>query len=566
MQAITPTHIIWLKRHLDMYSFNDERALALKDGIMAYDEKKQNRHQAELLYEEFLKLFSNNMFYYGFKKTKQSVTSDKIDAYLVYNKYNALTPIGLMREVRGDIEYPYEKAKSEYEDSFKDCDKELRTVGKGSKKRKFFDAVTWRQKPMLFRAAIAFVMLLVVGIKLFASKNIILDEVKNGGVIGKIIWGIIGVFVLAALISFIGEVIGVIKWTRYERALKWATECLRDFDDEMDERANRSGMVGKDVRDRELVDDWLSNFRVNVDDSEEETEPVVNETLYRSGFIGSRSAVVWKETDKYQVKLVEAAGNDARIIPYADRSFARQKRDFAHKIGSIKKQWKKGASWKKQFGIGAYIVLIMTGVFLFLCVGKIDYCAAVSEGLPRHLFEEEEDNVFRTEAEVAKEEAQVKTADPYAREGFERIGVKEVKASSEKETNGAKNVIDGKTDTCWVEDKDGEGVNESIEFTFDGTKEISYITVCNGSAASGSEYNISSRPRSLRLEFKKDGKTKTMISVDLNDEWKQEETVYELKTPTECDTLKVYIGSVYSGTLNKDTSLAEIGFYGKTGK
>ena len=57
-----------------------------------------------------------------------------------------------------------------------------------------------------------------------------------------------------------------------------------------------------------------------------------------------------------------------------------------------------------------------------------------------------------------------------------------------------------------------------------------------------------------------------MISVDLNDEWKQEETVYELKTPTECDTLKVYIGSVYSGTLNKDTSLAEIGFYGKTGK
>lgn len=566
MQAITPTHIIWLKRHLDLYSFNDERGQALKESILAYDEKKQNRHQAELIYEEFLKLFSNNMFYYGFKKTKQSVTSDQLDAYLVYNKYNALTPIGLMREVRGDIEYPFDKAKCEYENAFSEQELQLRTVVTGSKKRKFFDAVTWRQKPMLFRALIALALLLVVGVKLFLSKHVIIDEVKNGGIIGKVIWGFVALLVLAGLISFLGEVFGVIKWFKYKKALKWATKCMDDFRDEMDEKTNRKGMTGGDERDREMVDDWLNDFRVQVDE-EFAQAPAEEQQPPKTGFAGPRNAIVWRETDKYQVKLVEVMGRDDRTLPLADRSFASQKRECDRNIAGVRKMWKKGASWKKHFGVGAYVVLILVGAFLFVCVGKIDYCSAISDGLPKQLFEEDGATVIKSEAEEVKEDEKTpedtKPVDENAEAGYERIKIKSVEASSEKKDFPAKYIIDGDYNTCWQEDLEGEGVNEYITFTFTGAKKLEYLTLCNGNAASGAEYNMSSRPRTIRLEYILDGKTKSVSSLNLTDEWLQKETKYDLPSAAECDTVKVYIGSVYSGTLNKDTSISEIGFYGK---
>lgn len=566
MQAITPTHIIWLKRHLDLYSFNDERGQALRDSILAYDEKKQNRHQAELIYEEFLKLFSNNMFYYGFKKTKQSVTSDQLDAYLVYNKYNALTPIGLMREVRGDIEYPYDKAKCEYENAFKEQEKQLRAVGSGSKKRKFFDNVTWRQKPMLFRALIALALLIVVGVKLFLSRNIIIDEVKNGGLVGKIIWIFVGILVLAGFISFLGEVYGVIKWFRYNRALKWANKCMDDFRDEMDEKTNRRGMSGAEERDREMVDDWLNDFRVQVD--EEFEQPLQEEQIsqHRTEFAGPRNAIVWRETDKYQVKLVETMGRDDRTLPLADRSFAAQKRECDRNIAGIKRMWKKGASWKKHFGVGAYAVLILSGVFLFLCVGKIDYCRVISEGFTDSFLSNDEkikipDSNAEDENGEQKQEVEKKSADKYAEPGCERIKIKSAEASSEKKDNPVRYAMDGDYLTCWQEDKEGEGVTESITFTFDGVKNLAYFTMCNGNAASGAEYNMSSRVRTVRIEFILEGMTKNVSTIDINDEWKQEETIYRLPRATECDRVKVYIGSVYSGTLNKDTSISEIGFY-----
>lgn len=568
MQAITPTHIIWLKRHLDLYSFNDERANALRESIIAYDEKKQNRNQAELIYEEFLKLFSNNMFYYGFKKTNQSITSDQFDAYLVYNKYNALTPIGLMREVKGEIAYPYDKAKCEYENALKEQEKQLKAIGANTKKKKFFANVSWRRKPMLFRTGIAAVLLAVLAVKLFLSKDIMLNEIKNGGVIGKVIWGVVALFVLAGIIGFIGEVIGVIKWALYNRSIKWADITLRDYNEQMDEVSNRRGMTGGESYSNEVVDDWVTDFRVQIDE-DEETAVESDRTLDGGvGFAGPRNAIVWKETDKYQVKLVETMGRDDRTLPLAERTFAAQKSGCEHHISAIKRMWKKGSNWKKSFRAGSYVVLILTGIFLFVCVGKINYCDVINTGIEDAINKATEENLFKPDNETSDSEAEADASeDPYAEDGNKRIKVVSVEASSERESSSisykASNVIDGSYDTCWQDGVEGEGVNESLTFKFENKIELAYITVCNGNAGSGSEYSISSRPKVIRLEFMVDGKVKNNMAITLKDEWKSEETVYKLPKPFECDMLIVHIQSTVSGSLNDHTSIAEIGFYGK---
>jgi len=568
MQAITPTHIIWLKRHLDLYSFNDERAQALKESILAYDEKKQNRSQAELIYEEFLKLFSNNMFYYGFKKTNQSITSDQFDAYLVYNKYNALTPIGLMREVKGEIAYPYDKAKCEYENALKEQEKQLKAIGATTKKQKFFANVSWRRKPMIFRAGIAAVLLAVLAVKLFLSKDVIVNEVKNGGLIGKIIWGVVALFVLAGVIGFVGEVIGVIKWALYTRSIKWANTTLKDYNEQMDEVSNRRGMTGGESYSNEVVDDWVTDFRVQMDDEDEQAEEMPRTTESAAAYAGPRNAIVWKETDKYQVKLVETMGRDDRTLPMAERTFAAQKSECEHHIAAVKRMWKKGASWKKSFRAGSYVVLVLTGIFLFVCVGKINYCDVINTGIEDTIKNATEENLFKPDKSENKADTEAEnTDDPYAEDDSRRLKVVSVEASSERESSSisykASNLIDGNYDTCWQDGIEGEGVNENLTFKFEDKIELAYITVCNGNAGSGSEYSISSRPKVVRLEFLVDGKVKNNMAITLKDEWKSEETKYALPKPFECDMLIVHIQSTVSGSLNDHTSIAEIGFYGK---
>lgn len=115
--------------------------------------------------------------------------------------------------------------------------------------------------------------------------------------------------------------------------------------------------------------------------------------------------------------------------------------------------------------------------------------------------------------------------------------------------------VDGSLSTAWVEGLDGDGLGESITFTFDRTCLFSGMWINAGYQKSENLYRMNNRPATLTLTFS-DGTEQTVSLQDVNG---RQDIPFSF--PVEAESVQLTITSVYAGNTYADTVISEISFY-----
>ena len=116
----------------------------------------------------------------------------------------------------------------------------------------------------------------------------------------------------------------------------------------------------------------------------------------------------------------------------------------------------------------------------------------------------------------------------------------------------AKNVIDGKQATYWVEGGEGSGLGSWVQLDFAAPATVTALRLWNGTWYSFDYWQRHSRLKEVELEFS-DG---TKMKKTLTDEKLME--LVSLDKPVKASWVKVKIKSVHSGNTFNDTALSEV--------
>ena len=116
-------------------------------------------------------------------------------------------------------------------------------------------------------------------------------------------------------------------------------------------------------------------------------------------------------------------------------------------------------------------------------------------------------------------------------------------------------MMDGDLSTAWVEGASGDGIGESVTFTFDGTYLVSGFQIYAGYQKSDALYEKNSRPADLTVTFSNGDEA----AVTLADESGSQRIAFD--APAETNSVTLTIDSVYSGSKYEDTVISEIVFY-----
>lgn len=127
--------------------------------------------------------------------------------------------------------------------------------------------------------------------------------------------------------------------------------------------------------------------------------------------------------------------------------------------------------------------------------------------------------------------------------------------SEKNYTHFPENIVDGTLQNAWVEGAVGQGVEEWIQFSFNGTYTVSGIEIYSGYQKSADLYQKNSRPKDVRIVFS-DGTEESFTLDDIDGI----QTLYFSKGMN-TDTLTLYIESVYPGTKFEDTVISEINLF-----
>ncbi len=127
--------------------------------------------------------------------------------------------------------------------------------------------------------------------------------------------------------------------------------------------------------------------------------------------------------------------------------------------------------------------------------------------------------------------------------------------SEQNMTHLPSRVIDGDLSTAWVEGASGQGIGESIHFTFDDDYLVTGLIIHAGYQKSDSHYRKNSRPKEILVEFYNGGKERFILQ-DTNSE--QNLKFHDSRV---VDGMAIYIESVYEGDTYEDTCISEVSIY-----
>lgn len=119
----------------------------------------------------------------------------------------------------------------------------------------------------------------------------------------------------------------------------------------------------------------------------------------------------------------------------------------------------------------------------------------------------------------------------------------------------ADRAIDGDLSAAWVEGAPGDGIGESITFTFDGVYRVSGMHIHAGYQKSAELYQRNARPAVLTVTFS-DGGEQTVTLQDVNG---VQDVSFD--APAETESVTLTIASVYPGSKFEDTVISEVAFY-----
>lgn len=121
---------------------------------------------------------------------------------------------------------------------------------------------------------------------------------------------------------------------------------------------------------------------------------------------------------------------------------------------------------------------------------------------------------------------------------------------------GARNAIDGKTNTAWNEGAEGRGIGEWIEMSAPVKQTVSGIRIMGGYNKTNEIYYKNHRPRQVTIAFD-DGSTYTGTMSDAYNQFQD----MKFDEPVRTSTLRVTIDSVYEGSYYDDCCITEIEVY-----
>jgi uncharacterized protein (DUF1330 family) len=117
---------------------------------------------------------------------------------------------------------------------------------------------------------------------------------------------------------------------------------------------------------------------------------------------------------------------------------------------------------------------------------------------------------------------------------------------------GARNLIDGRDDTAWVEGSGGQGEGDFVVIEFDTPRTVRGLTLHNGYAKNADIFGKNSRVKDVELRFS----TGDSIDATLTD--KMGEQRVSLSRPVKAKWVQLIIRSVYPGWKYSDTALNEL--------
>jgi hypothetical protein len=118
---------------------------------------------------------------------------------------------------------------------------------------------------------------------------------------------------------------------------------------------------------------------------------------------------------------------------------------------------------------------------------------------------------------------------------------------------------DGDPSTCWCEGAEGDGVGESIEYSWEKEQEITEVTVIPGYATSEESFHANARPAELELSFSHDSfSPNSEALIPLTDNPEPQTFKIDIGGPVQ--SVRITIKSVYPGEKWDDCCIAEISF------
>ena len=126
----------------------------------------------------------------------------------------------------------------------------------------------------------------------------------------------------------------------------------------------------------------------------------------------------------------------------------------------------------------------------------------------------------------------------------------------ESTSYSSKYAIDGNSMTCWCEDANGSGIDESITIlTEDGSEvDINTVYIANGILKSEKSFYNNNRVKECEIVFS-DGR---YVEVELNGEYSEQPCRINLNETVSTSSIQIIIKSVYRGEKYDDTCISEI--------
>lgn len=117
------------------------------------------------------------------------------------------------------------------------------------------------------------------------------------------------------------------------------------------------------------------------------------------------------------------------------------------------------------------------------------------------------------------------------------------------------NVLDGRTDTAWVEGVSGQGIGEAFTIVFDTQVEVNTLKIKNGYGKSARTFSRNSRVQTLRATAS-NGQTATIELRDTPD-WQAAHGLSQLGL---IRWIMFEVTAVYPGSHYRDTAITELAF------
>ena len=137
---------------------------------------------------------------------------------------------------------------------------------------------------------------------------------------------------------------------------------------------------------------------------------------------------------------------------------------------------------------------------------------------------------------------------------LEPVNAVEVVATSAVPGHEASFANDLGSNTYWAEGVEGEGIGQTISFSFESKVDLAKVTLRSGAADSPDNFLKQPRPKRLHLAFDNGGSADIVLKDDLKPQ------VFNLKDAKGVSRVDIAIVEVYKGQVGSDTAIAEVEF------